>query len=139
MAPEQQPPKVNDAALGAWSDTRVEQIMGNLLRTGVTLAAALVLVGGAIYLFRHPGEAIDHHLFHGEPQSLKSVRGIVQLAATGSARGLIQLGLLALIATPIARVLFSVYAFARQRDRLYVWITFVVLVLLLYSLIWGRL
>jgi len=139
MSPEQPSPKVPDAARGAWSDTRVEQIMGNLLRNGVILAAALVLVGGVAYLFRHPGEAIDHRLFHGEPQSLKSVGGIAQLAATGSARGLIQLGLLALIATPIARVLFSVYAFARQHDRLYVWITLVVLALLLYSLIWGRL
>jgi uncharacterized membrane protein len=128
-----------DSASGAWSDTRVEQIMGSLLRAGVILAAALVLLGGVIYLFRHPGEAIDHRVFHGEPRSLESIWGIVQLAATGSARGLIQVGLLALIATPIARVMFSVYAFARQHDRLYVWITLVVLVLLLYSLIWGRL
>jgi uncharacterized membrane protein len=44
-----------------------------------------------------------------------------------------------LIATPIARVMFSVYAFARQRDWLYVCFTLVVLALLVYSLAWGRL
>ena len=33
-----------------WSDERVEQVMGNLLRAGVILAAAVVLVGGTFYL-----------------------------------------------------------------------------------------
>ena len=34
-----------------------------------------------------------------------------------------------LIATPVARVIFSVFAFARQRDFAYVGITLIVLVL----------
>lgn len=128
-----------DAQPGAWSDTRVEQLMGNLLRAGVLLAAAIVLIAGVLYLVRHPGQEPDHHLFHGEPKALTSVGSVIALALTGNARGLIQLGLLVLIATPIARVLFSVYAFARQRDYLYVGITLVVLTLLVYSLVWGRL
>ena len=52
-------------------------------------------------------------------------------------RGLIQIGLLALIATPIARVTFSVFAFLYQRDWEYVAFTLIVLGLLLYSLL-GR-
>ena len=43
-------------------------------------------------------------------------------------------GLLLLIATPIARVALSLIAFARQRDRMYVCITTLVLGLLLFSL-----
>ena len=54
-----------------------------------------------------------------------------------SGRGLIQLGLLFLIATPIARVVFSVVGFLRQRDWTYVGITLVVLALLSYSLASG--
>jgi uncharacterized membrane protein len=50
-------------------------------------------------------------------------------------RGTIQFGLLLLLATPIARVVFSVFAFAQQRDRAYVLITLFVLMVLLYSLI----
>jgi uncharacterized membrane protein len=53
------------------------------------------------------------------------------------ARGVIQLGLLLLIATPIGRVVFSVIGFVRQRDWLYVAITLLVLRLLLYSLMSG--
>jgi uncharacterized membrane protein len=48
--------------------------------------------------------------------------------------GLIQLGLLLLIATPVARVVFSVAGFAIERDWMYVVITLLVLLTLLYSL-----
>jgi uncharacterized membrane protein len=139
MTPPSQPHDVPSAQSSAWSDIRVEQFMGNLLRAGVMLAAAIVLIGGVIYLARHPGHQPDHHLFHGEPKTLTSVWSVIELAFSGSARGLIQLGLLALIATPIARVVFSVYAFARQRDYLYVGLTLIVLAILIYSLAWGRL
>jgi uncharacterized membrane protein len=54
-------------------------------------------------------------------------------------RGIIQLGLLLLIATPIARVALSVVAFAIQRDRLYVVATLIVLAVLMYSLTGGHL
>ncbi len=47
------------------------------------------------------------------------------------------LGLLLLIATPVARVLFSIFAFGLQRDFLYVLFTVVVLLVLLYSLFGG--
>jgi uncharacterized membrane protein len=39
-----------------------------------------------------------------------------------------------LIATPVARVLFTVFAFAYERDWTYVAVTLIVLTLLLYSL-----
>jgi uncharacterized membrane protein len=51
---------------------------------------------------------------------------------------LIQLGLLLLIATPVARVAFSVAAFAMQGDRLYVVVTLIVLAVLIYSLTGGH-
>ncbi|HXU49289.1 MAG TPA: DUF1634 domain-containing protein, partial [Candidatus Binatia bacterium] len=52
-------------------------------------------------------------------------------------RGLIQLGLLLLIATPVARVIFSVFAFLYERDWKYVFFTLIVLGLLIFSL-FGR-
>ena len=35
-----------------WRDRRIEVILGNLLRTGVLVSAAVVLVGASIYLYR---------------------------------------------------------------------------------------
>ena len=49
-----------------------------------------------------------------------------------------KLGLLVLIATPIARVACTLVAFALQRDRTYVGITAIVLALLLYGLVLGK-
>jgi len=122
-----------------WTDQNVEEWIGNLLRVGVTLAAAVVLFGGSIYLVRHGRTAPQYRVFRGEPADLRTISGIVKEALVFQGRGLIQLGLLLLIATPVARVAFSVAAFAIQRDRLYVVVTLIVLAVLVYSLAGGHL
>lgn len=116
------------------SDEQFDTILARVLQIGVVLAAAIVAFGGAVFLWRHAGENPAYHVFRGEPSDFRSVRGIVAEARSLSGRGLVQLGLLVLIATPVARVVFSVIGFARQRDWLYVAITLVVLSLLIYSL-----
>ncbi len=123
----------------AWSDFRIEQTVGNLLRNGVILAAAVVAVGAALFLFRHGGEPPQYGIFRGEPSDLRHVRGIVAGAISGQSRGVIQLGLLLLIATPVARVVFSVFGFAFERDRAYVLVTLIVLGVLAFSLAGGHL
>jgi uncharacterized membrane protein len=117
-----------------WNDQRIEVIIGGLLRTGVTVAAAVVLIGAAVYLARHGSAVPSYAVFHGEPGSLTSMSAIVRSALTLSGSAIIQLGLLLLIATPVARVLFSAIAFAIEGDYMYVFITLVVLAILLYSL-----
>jgi uncharacterized membrane protein len=85
-------------------------------------------------LIRYGAALPDYGVFRGEPANLCTVSGIVPEALSFHPRGIIQLGLLLLIATPVARVAFSVLAFAWQRDRTYVIVTLIVLVILLYSL-----
>jgi uncharacterized membrane protein len=118
----------------AISEHDIELSLASLLRAGVLAAAALVLAGGVIYLGRYGGTRPHPETFAGEPEDLKTFGGIVNAALALRGRGLIQLGLVVLIATPVARVAFSLYAFARQRDRAYVLITAFVLTLLLASL-----
>jgi uncharacterized membrane protein len=118
----------------AWDDQKIEVIIGSLLRTGVILAASVVLFGGILYLARHGHEIPNYTTFHGEPESLKNPAEIFRGVMGGSARAIIQLGLLLLIATPVARVLFSAIAFAIEHDAMYVVITLIVLAILLYSL-----
>ena len=119
------------------TEQRMDEIMGRLLRTGVILAAVFVLTGGVVYVVRHPEPVTDYRVFQGEPEELRTVPGIIHEALALHGRGLIQLGLLILIATPIARVAFSVVAFLYQRDWTYVVVTLVVLGLLVYSLLGG--
>jgi uncharacterized membrane protein len=118
-----------------WRDRRLEVILGNLLRTGVLFSAAVVLAGACIYLFRHAHEPADYRIFRGEPSDFRTIPGVIRSVMGGHGRGLIQLGLLFLIATPIARVALSIVGFAIERDRLYVAFTVIVLAILLYSLL----
>jgi uncharacterized membrane protein len=118
-----------------WDDHRIEIILGNLLRAGVLLSAAVVLSGACVYLSRHVHERVDYSIFRGEPSEFRTIPGVIKSVMNGRGRGLIQLGLLLLIATPIARVAFSVVGFALERDRMYVAFTLTVLAILLYSLL----
>ena len=117
-----------------WDDDRVDRMIGTLLRAGVLLAAAVVLVSGAWFLFLSGAAVPDYHVFRSEPADLRSVGGILSGALHARPLCVIQFGLLLLIATPIVRVGFSVLAFALQRDRMYAAITLVVLAVLLGSL-----
>jgi uncharacterized membrane protein len=128
---------MNAPAARLQQDHRMDAIMGTLLRTGVLLAAGLVFIGGIIFLMRHPQPVTNYRVFAGEPLELRTISGILREAANLHGRGLIQLGLLLLIATPAARVLFSVFAFLHERDWTYVAVTLIVLGLLTYSLLFG--
>lgn len=116
------------------NDEQVDRIIAVLLRVGVFTAAAVVFAGGVWFLARFGAQTPNFHVFRGEPQDLRSVSGVVGSVAHLHPRSLIQLGLLLLIATPIARVAFSVAAFAVERDRMYVAITLIVLTVLILSL-----
>jgi len=110
------------------TDTQVEQIVGNLLRAGVVLAASVVLAGGIWYLSTHGGTIEDYRVYHAQRETMPFTQGLA------APLKVIELGLLLLIATPVARVVFSVAAFWLQRDRVYVAITLLVLAILGYSL-----
>ena len=118
-----------------WTDERIENVVANLLRAGVLLSALIVLVGACIYVIRHGHSPVDYRAFRGEPADLRGVRGIIRDTMRLSGRGIIQLGLLVLIATPVARVAYSVFGFAKEGDRMYVVFTVIVFSILLYSLV----
>lgn len=122
------PPKV-------WGDYQIEVVVGYLLRCGVMLSGTIVFCGACIYMLRHAYQPADYRIFRGEPSDFRTIPGVLQSAWHGHGRGWIQLGLLFLIATPIARVAFAVVGFALERDRMYVTFTLIVLLVLLYSLI----
>jgi uncharacterized membrane protein len=117
------------------NDRRLEGIIGQLLRAGVLLAAAIVASGGVSYLVQHHSSRVNYHTFVAGGQSVRTIPGIVQSAARLDSAGLIQLGLLLLIATPVARVAIALVGFALERDRLYTVVSLTVLLILALSLI----
>ncbi|HEY1463400.1 MAG TPA: DUF1634 domain-containing protein [Terriglobales bacterium] len=116
-----------------WDDQRTENFIGNLLRVGVMLAASVVSFGAILFLHKYWRMPSDYRAFHGEPENFRTLSGIFHEATALHGRGIIQFGLVLLMATPIARVIFSVWAFTAERDRMYVGFTLIVLAVLLYS------
>lgn len=114
-------------------EEHLERIISRLLLSGVILAAAVVLLGGVCYLARHGDETPNYHTFHSTAPEYRSVRGVIQAAGPANCQAVIQLGLLILIATPIARVAFSLVSFAWVRDWTYVLVSCIVLAILVYS------
>lgn len=115
------------------TDSRMDQLIGLLLRTGVLLASVVVLAGGILYMVRHPHARSSYRIFAGEPAALRELAPLFHRAVAADPTALIQLGLLLLIATPVARVLFAAVAFALERDWLYTVISTVILAVLLLS------
>lgn len=120
------------------ADHRTEQVIGRLLQVGVLLAAAVTLAGGVLYLQRHGATVADYRAFNGAAASLRSLTGILHGVMAGQRAAIVQLGLVLLILTPIARVALTLGAFVIQKDRLYVLLTTVVLAVLVYGLFWAR-
>ena len=117
------------------NDQKMEVDIGHLLRTGVLIAAMVVFVGGVLYLNQNRGPRPDYATFHGVAAGLRSPAGVIRQLPTGDSNAIIQLGLLLLIATPIARVAFAAFGFSAEKDWLYVVISLIVLAVLTYSLL----
>jgi uncharacterized membrane protein len=112
----------------------MRDIMGSLLRVGVFVSACLVVLGGILFFIQHNGEVFDYTIFKGEPARFREVHLIISEALKFRGRDMIQLGILVLIATPVARVIFSFIGFLIEKDWIYVSITTIVLIILSLSL-----
>ncbi len=107
-----------------------------VLRIGVSIAGVIIFCGLLLFIARGPGAAEPHTLhqvLHPKAVSL-SPGDIFRGLSHGRGLALVNLGLLALILTPVIRVAMTVALFLAQRDRIFVAITATVLVVLILGL-----
>jgi uncharacterized membrane protein len=114
-------------------DTDLEKVIGNLLRYGVLTSSLVVLAGGIVYLVRHGAQYPQYHAFMGEPDKMRKPVLMWEAVWRGEGRPLIQLGLLILVATPIARIAFSFVGYLLEKDYLYAVLTVIVLLVILIN------
>ena len=119
------------------TDYDMQQLIGQVLRYGVLISGAVAIIGGILYLFQQGAGVPNYTTFNGEPKGYTSIGGIAKGLGSGSATEIIQLGVLVLIATPIIRIVFSLFSFALERDKLYVGITLIVLTIIMLSTFGG--
>ncbi len=104
-----------------------------VLRGGVLIAAAIILVGLALFLAHGPGGSVAPWL-RARPIATSPAliaRGVLARRPLA----VIQLGVLALILTPLARVALTAVLFVVERDWVFVAITATVLVILALGLL----
>jgi uncharacterized membrane protein len=118
-------------------DKDLENLIGNLLRTGVLASSATIIAGGCIYLWQHGAQLPAYQSFAGLTMSFYSLPLVLKGVVRGSGEHIIQLGVLFLIATPVARVVFSIFGFIKEKDRLYIVITLLVLIIIGGSMLLG--
>jgi len=87
---------------------------------------------------RAAAHLVDRRRFPGEPQPATTYAGVVSSVRRGQAFGVISLGLLVLLFTPVMRVAVSIVAFLIERDWLYTLVTSAVLLLLLTGILLGK-
>jgi uncharacterized membrane protein len=121
----------------ALTDERMELLMGRLLQTGVFVAAAVVAAGGLLYVVHHGTEHVAYGTFRPRPLNLKHPLSVLTTLRRSGAAGVVDAGILILIATPICRVVLALVSFAIERDRLYVLVSTIVLAALLFGLLHG--
>jgi uncharacterized membrane protein len=117
------------------NDESIEAGIVKILSAGIAISVLLVLIGAAIYLGRHGLEIFSQGGVPNEQETLSDLSSVIKSVLSMHGRGIIQLGLFALILTPIARVVFSVCSFVQRRDWTYVIITSIALAVLCYGLL----
>ena len=122
---------------GGFSDEQMEILMGRILQTGVLLASSVVLIGGVMYLIANWSATPRYRTFEPGPNKVALLHpgALMTGIAHGEASAVIQLGMLLLIGTPVARVLCAVVGFSIEKDRLYVWVSAAVLLILIWSML----
>ncbi len=110
----------------ALEDHRLEQLLGLVLRIGVLVSAAVVLLGGILFIPAHLHWIPSYSVFTGAREQLRSVPGTVHGVLGFQPDALVQLGFVLLIATPMLRVVFSLFGFVQRKDWLYTVVSLIV-------------
>jgi len=126
-----------DEAKGNIGDKDIQVILGTLLRVGVIISMSIVLLGGIIFLIHNKGVITDYKVFKPELAKFSSIAAIFKGLLTFQGDAIVQFGVLMLIFTPVARIVFAVFSFLIEKDYLYVLIGLIILAILAISLNGG--
>jgi uncharacterized membrane protein len=120
---------------------KVELLLSMILRTGVVVSLAVILIG-TVVRFSHHHDYLDSPPPTDTLLTSQSFPRTIPSVITGvegwRSDAIITVGLLLLILTPVLRVAVSILAFAYQRDMTFVLLTSFVLVMLILSFLLGR-
>jgi uncharacterized membrane protein len=118
-------------------ETRLSDLIASILRYGVVLSSVTITIGLFLFLLAPPSAAagaLDSMLSSRFGAPTLSASGLLSGVSGGRAVSFLELGMVMLLATPLARVTASVLIFLKERDRTFVGITLLVLGMLLFAI-----
>jgi uncharacterized membrane protein len=108
------------------------KLIGWVLRGGVSIASLLVAIGLILFFLGHGGpDTRDQALGKGVKLHPLSASGLYHDILDGDGPAIIELGLIVLLLTPTSRVALTLVLFLNQRDRVYILLSTIVLIVLL--------
>jgi len=122
---------------------KVELLISLVLRVGVILSVLVITAGLVVTFIHHPsyallsGRSSYHPLTSVTSRFPHTLGGLFKSLSAGKGQGIIVLGLLLLILTPVMRVAVSILTFVYQRDPLMTLVTCFVLSALIGSFFLG--
>jgi len=109
----------------------IELRIGKILRFGTVFSSLVMIIGLVLFIATghsgYPGSSYPHN-FTAVVGGLASFKPFAWLMT----------GLFLLILTPVLRVIASIFAFAKEKDKMYVVITLIVLVILIIAILLGH-
>ncbi|MBI1333640.1 MAG: DUF1634 domain-containing protein [Armatimonadetes bacterium] len=117
----------------------MQNVVSVVLRGGVAAAALVGGIGWIGFLAAHGHDPESFSKFSPSPERYRAVGEILGGASHFDFLSIMLVGVLLLVLTPVLRVAVSLIGFVKEKDRLYVLITSIVLTTLLASLIGGML
>ncbi len=115
------------------NENRLRLLLSRVMLYGVLLAAAVMLLGGVIFLSHHATQRPGDHVFRGEPADLRHPVAILQAAIEGNDASFIQAGVLLLLLNPLIRVALALAGYAASGDRFYAGVSAIVFAVLIVS------
>ncbi len=112
----------------------IEIWISYVLRIGVTVAGAIILIGVLVFLIRGPvaGEPGSYHAVTGGGGHSIAIswEDVWNGVKAGQGLAIVQLGLLVLVLTPLMRVGMTVILFLAERDIPFIVVTTIVFIIL---------
>lgn len=115
----------------------LQHVVSFVLRAGVIVSASVGLISGIFNLAQRAGDRVAFPHFTGTAEADRQIPSILTNALHLRPRAMMMVAILLLLLTPIVRVIVSLLGFIKEKDRVYVVVTTVVLITLLASLTLG--
>jgi len=114
----------------------LKPFIGRLMLISTVICFMMVLMGGIFFLVSYGHDPVPWHKYTSYPTIPTTYKTIGDDLKNPTPLGIVQLGLLVLLLTQVARVALTAWLFLKARDKTFAIISFFVLLVLLYCAIW---